>query len=140
MIGAQFSMPHCLAMTALGVPTGMAWFRDEALRDPKVDALRRRVQLVHDERAQKIYDQEKRYAGEVAVATKNGQVLTYFCPAPRGAPGNPFSEEDHRAKLFQMAARADLSAEKAEAIWTMLRKLEAVEDINALTRLLVPSP
>jgi len=140
MIGAQFSMPHCLAMTALGVPTGMAWFRDDALQDPVVDDLRRRVRLVHDERAQKIYDQEKRYAGEVAVTAKNGEILTHFCPAPRGALGNPFSEEDHHDKLSAMAAQAGLSAAQAEAIWTMLRELESVEDINALTGLLVPSP
>lgn len=140
MIGAQFSMPHCLAMTALGVPTGMAWFRDDALQDPTVDALRRRVRLVHDERAQRIYDQEKRYAGEVAVTSKNGAVLTHFCPAPRGALGNPFSEEDHHTKLSQMAAQAGLSAAQTEALWTMLRELESVEDISALTALLVPSP
>lgn len=41
-MGGQFSYPHAVAMVALGVPPGPAWFTPEALRDERARARRQR--------------------------------------------------------------------------------------------------
>lgn len=139
MIGAQFSMPHGLAMAMLGVPPGPAWYSDEALLGPAAGALRRRVALQRDERAQHFYDVEKRYAGEVEIETADGAVHREFVPAPKGAADNAFDEGDHRAKLFDLAGAAGLAPERTLRLWDRLRALESLEDLRTLSALLVPA-
>ncbi len=138
MIGAQFSLPHALAMTLLGVAPGPAWYRDEALFGAPARALRERVELVHDQAAQHHYDVEKRYTGTVEIETVDGAVYRVFVPAPRGAAANPFSESDHRDKLFALAADAGLSNARTQRLWDRLRGVERMRDVAELTALLVP--
>lgn len=47
----QFSLPHMVAMLALGVPVGPEWLDSKQDDDPRVTALRRKVQIVHWDRA-----------------------------------------------------------------------------------------
>lgn len=135
MIGAQFSMPHILAMVALGVPAGAAWFAPGMLSSPKAAALRDRVRMVPDARAQSIYDVERRYAGEVEVVTTSGAALRHFVAAPRGTRDNPFSEADHERKLTAMARQGGLDVRTTARLWQMLRRLEDLDDVNRLTAL-----
>jgi len=138
MIGAQFSMPHALAMVLLDVPPGPAWYRDEMLFGAEAAALRERMQLVHDAQAQHHYDVEKRYAGAVEVETVDGAVLRAFVPAPKGAAAHPFTESDHRDKLFALAAEARLPRAQVQRLWDTLRSAERLRDVNELTSLLAP--
>ncbi|MCG3189351.1 MAG: hypothetical protein LKCHEGNO_01689 [Burkholderiaceae bacterium] len=139
MIGAQFSMPHGLAMAMLGVPPGPEWYSDEALFGPAAGALRHRVELQHDERAQHFYDVERRYAGEVEIETTDGIVHREFVPAPKGAADNAFDESDHRAKFFDLAGVAGLANDRATRLWDRMRALESLEDLRQLTSLLAPA-
>jgi len=136
MIGAQFSMPHGLAMTMLGVPPGPAWYTETALFGAAARELRHRVELVHDEQAQHHYDVERRYAGAVEIETVDGVVHREFVPAPKGAADNAFNESDHRAKLFDLAAAAGLARDRAAHLWDRMRALESLEDLRQLTALL----
>lgn len=138
MIGAQFSLPHVLAMVMLDIPPGPLWYSDEALFGEQARALRERVELVRDDEAQRHYDVEKRYAGTVEIETAHGQQLRLSVPAPKGAADNPFDEHDHRNKLFALAGEAGLSRGRTERLWDTLRGVETLRDVAELTALLVP--
>lgn len=138
MIGAQFSMAHALAMVMLGLPPGPAWYSEEALFGQQARALRERVEMVHDAQAQRHYDVEKRYAGTIEVQTEGGGHLRSHVGAPKGAAGWPFTEQDHRDKLFALAEQARLSRARTQRLWNLLRHVERLADVRELTALLVP--
>lgn len=138
MIGAQFSLPHALAMTLLRRPPGPGWFADDALSGAEAKALRARVVLVQDDDAEMLYERERRYAGDVELITREGESLREFVPAPKGSRENPFSPDDHFAKLAAMVEGAGLPADRADRIFSMVMMLEGASGISALTKLLVP--
>ncbi len=75
-ISCQFSYPHAVAMMALGVPPGPAWFAPGATSDPRVRELRGRVEVVvppevrREDPAWFAERQIRRYPGGVEVTAR----------------------------------------------------------------------
>lgn len=90
-IEAKLSAQHAVAVTALRGPPGLAEFDDAAAADPALQAFRRRVRVVPDERLDKM----------AAVITAGGHVI-------RAQASKPMADARIEAKLRELAGpRAD---------------------------------
>jgi len=49
MVTCEFNIPHSIAMAALGVTRGPAWYSAETMSDPAVQAMRRKVDVELEE-------------------------------------------------------------------------------------------
>ncbi|MBW1887874.1 MAG: MmgE/PrpD family protein, partial [Deltaproteobacteria bacterium] len=61
--GAQFSIPHAMAMAAFDVPPGPQWQTKEIINDPKIREFRHRVKFEVDEKDREIMEAQKAEGG-----------------------------------------------------------------------------
>jgi 2-methylcitrate dehydratase PrpD len=109
---------------------GLEQFTDACARDPKVVALRRKVEVLRDNGLSTI-------AAAVDITTADGKTRQLSQPAARGSDANPLSDHDLEAKLRTAAAGWDPRYDAApliEAIWTLDRSA----DVSRLASLAVP--
>jgi len=129
---AQVSVQHAVAAALLTGQAGIAQFSDACVRDPKVLALRSKVELVRDPAFATI-------AAAVDITTTDGKVHPTSQMAARGSHVNPVSDRDLEQKLRKAAADWDFRHDVApliDAIWTLDRSA----DVSGLASLAVPTP
>ena len=125
---AKFSTPYCVAVGFLRRDAGLAEFTEEAVRDPEILALARRVAYVIDP----ANEYPKNYTGHVRAALRNGDVVEERQPQMRGGTRQPLSREDLLRKCsanLGYAGRphqlADEIARFAEAVMTTDDRFDA---------------
>jgi 2-methylcitrate dehydratase PrpD len=69
---------------------------------------------------------------------KDGRRFSKHVDHPRGEPENPFMEQDHKEKLTLMASSLGMRPAQIEELYQTLSRVEELDDISELTRLLVP--
>lgn len=126
---AQVSVQHAVAAALLAGQAGVDQFTDACAQNPTVQALRRKVEVVRDERF---------HTGAAAVEiSAGGKTARLSQAAARGTPGNPLSDRDLEQKLRAAAAAwrpGHGIAPLIDAIW----QLDKIEDAGKLARLAVP--
>jgi 2-methylcitrate dehydratase PrpD len=139
MIQAQFSVPHCVTMVLMGVPTGPAWFTDQILSDPKVRAFRQKIKLEEDPEATKIGwgPMNVKWVSTVELTTNDDRHFSKYVEYAKGDPQNPFTHQDHIDKLVNMASYAGLKKDKIDKLIQTLDRLEELNSISELCHLLV---
>jgi 2-methylcitrate dehydratase PrpD len=90
-VDAQFSIQYVIAATIHRKALGVADFQDEALRDPAVLVLSRRVRVQIDAESE----------GCVKLRLNDGRVLSRRVTIARGHPRRPFSGRDLLEKLAE---------------------------------------
>ena len=127
---AQVSVQHAVAAALVTGQAGLEQFTDACVRDPRVQALRRQVEVERDESFSTI-------AAAVEITTADGKVHTLKQIAARGSDANPLSDHDLEAKLRMLAAgwnpRYDATP-LIDAIWA----LDQSTDAGQLASLAVP--
>jgi 2-methylcitrate dehydratase PrpD len=127
---SQVSVQHAVAAALVTGKAGLDQFTDACVRDPKVMALRSKVEVLRDSGFSTI-------AAAVEITTADGKTYKMSQTAARGSDANPLSDEDLEQKLRTAAAgwdpRHDL-APLIEAIWT----LDKAADVSGLAALAVP--
>jgi 2-methylcitrate dehydratase PrpD len=127
---SQVSVQHAVAAALTRGKAGPEEFSDECVADPKVAALRGKVEVVRDASFATI-------AAAVDIATADGQVHRLSTQAARGSEVNPMSDADLEAKLRHAAAgwnaRHDIQP-LVDAIWA----LDKSPDVAGLCALTVP--
>jgi len=127
---SQVSVQHAVAAALVTGKAGVAQFADACVKDPKVVALRGKVEVLRDESFATV-------AAAVEITTADGNVHKLSQPAARGSDDNPMSDKDLEEKLRDAAAgwnpRHDV-APLIGAIWA----LDKSEDISKLAALTVP--
>ncbi|MFH1833840.1 MAG: MmgE/PrpD family protein, partial [bacterium] len=94
---AKFSIPFCLAKAAHSESLGLDAFTDEALSDPLVRALMKKVHVSVDQDLDRSYPEN--WISWVEVRTASG-VVNVACPeVPKGDPGNPLTLEELKDKF-----------------------------------------
>ncbi|MDP2603842.1 MAG: MmgE/PrpD family protein [Deltaproteobacteria bacterium] len=131
--GAKFSLPYSIAVMLVHGRAGLDEFTEEAIRDPIVLALARKVRYALDP----TIDYPRHFSGHVKITVDDGTVLEENQPHPRGGQEDPLPPEEIEKK-FRANAGLALSAEKIEQIMATARRLEQVSAISALTDLLSP--
>lgn len=123
---ALFSFRYTLASALLRRHVDLTDMTEEAIRDPKVNALIQRINV-------------REIAGprtgvEVAVKMKDGKEFRKFSDAPdRGLPGR----DDIKAKFMaQVEFSRTVPVENAETIVALLDGLEEIEDIRQIIELI----
>jgi 2-methylcitrate dehydratase PrpD len=139
MIQAQFCVPYLVTMVLMGEPTGPNWFTEDMLKNPRVREFQHKVKLEEDPEATKVGwgPMNVRWNSTVEITTKDGQSFTKHVEYPKGEPENPFTKQDHIDKLTNMALWLGLKRSQIDELIQTLDRLEKLDNISGLTRLLV---
>jgi 2-methylcitrate dehydratase PrpD len=127
----KFSLQYSTAAMIVHGRVGISTYSDEALTDPRVLDLARRVRY-----ETKDYDTyPAAFPGGVRIRTRDGKLHEGDHPHQLGAPDNPMTADDVRAK-FRENARLSLSEEAFEALEQGILGLERHEDVRSVLALL----
>jgi 2-methylcitrate dehydratase PrpD len=138
----KFSLEYCLAAGALDGKYTLGSFTDEAVRRPAIRDLLQRV-IAHEVAHCRGDDPEfeKRSSGsrgfaEVEVELRSGARDVIRIDRPPGHPSRELTWDDLHAKFTDCAAQAGLAPGRALQAFDLLRRLEQVDDVNAVLELL----
>ena len=127
---SQVSVQHAVAAALVTGKAGLDQFSDACVRDPRVLALRSKVELLRDSAYSTI-------AAAVEITTLDGMTHKLSQPAARGSDVNPMSDSELEGKLRTAAAgwdpRHDITP-LIDAIWSLDRS----SDVSKLASLAVP--
>jgi len=127
---SQVSVQHAVAAALVHGAAGLDQFTDACVGDPRVKALRGKVEVLRDESFSTI-------AAAVDITTADGAVHRLSQSAARGSDVNPMSDSDLETKLRTVAAawkpKADVTP-LIDAIWA----LDQRDDVSRLASLAVP--
>jgi 2-methylcitrate dehydratase PrpD len=127
---SQVSVQHAVAAALVSGQAGLDQFTDACVRDPKVLALRRKVEVVRDVAFSTI-------AAAVEITTADGATHRLSQSAARGSDVNPMSDRDLEEKLRTAAAGWDARHDITpliDAVWV----LDTSTDVSGLALLAVP--
>ena len=127
---SQVSVQHAVAAALVTGKAGLDEFTDACVHDPRVRALRSKVEVVRDSAFSTI-------AAEVEITTADGTIHRLSQPAARGSDVNPMDDAGLEQKLRTAAAgwnpRYD-TAPLIDAIWA----IDRCADVSGLASLTVP--
>jgi 2-methylcitrate dehydratase PrpD len=129
--GAKFSLPYSIAVMLIHGRAGLEEFTDEAIRDPIVLEMAKKVRYQLDP----TIDYPRHFSGHVRVRLNDGTVLEENQAHPRGGLEHPLPQEEIEAK-FRANAQLALPAKKIDRILDGVVRLEELPRIAALTDLL----
>jgi 2-methylcitrate dehydratase PrpD len=113
---------------------GLSAFSDEAIADPNVLELARRVR--YETKEYPTYPAA--FPGGVRITMRDGTVHEAELPHQRGGPENPLSDDEVRTKFRENAGLA-LPSEAVEALESAILSLERAGDVTGLLRQPVPA-
>jgi len=127
---SQVSVQHAVAAALVHGEAGLDQFTDACVRDPRVAALRRKVEIVSDESFATI-------AAAVEIAAADGTIHRLSQPAARGSDANPMSDQELEMKLRSAASGWNPGHDITpliDAVWS----LDEARDVRGLASLAVP--
>ena len=152
-INLQFNLPHPLACIAYGVEAGPRFFAPEIVNSPTIRAFREKVRLVVDPKSLEVLQAQfsgpnprraRRVPVTVEVRTKSA-LYRHSVEYSLGDPWSPetvLGDEDLQAKFISNASPLALASPswllRIDKIIGMILELDKLDDINYLTRMLVP--
>jgi 2-methylcitrate dehydratase PrpD len=123
---------NCQHIIAVALVDGTVSFEDshsyERMKDPKVRAVKERVQLIAD---RALMDPAAPRSGRVDVTLKDGRIVSHFTRHAPGTKENPLDTESVNAKARALMAPV-LGAAKTEEIIRRVNALEALSDVREL--------
>ena len=131
---AKFSMEFCMAIILVDGAADLTKFTDAVVNRPDVQAMINRVRFYADPEAEKEgYD---KMTTIIKIALKDGRVIKGRADFGKGSPTDPMSYDDVAEKFQGCAAFAEWPKAKTAQVIDLVRKLEEVPDVRALTALL----
>ena len=129
---ADHSLPYCIAIALLDGAVTSASFAAARLHDPAVVALMQKVKVSEDPALSARYPEGA--PGRVTIRLKSGATQWLEIRYPRGHEKNPMSDAEIEQKFHTMCA-GRLDSERRTAALALLRRLETVGDVSAVTAL-----
>lgn len=123
---AKFSLQYSAAAMLVHGRCGVTTYSPEAIRDPRVLDLARRVRY-------EVKDYPTfpaAFPGGIRITTRDGRTLAADLPHQRGGPENPMSSGEVREKFRENAMLA-LGADEVDALETAILALEEQDDLHA---------
>jgi 2-methylcitrate dehydratase PrpD len=127
---AKFSMPFCAAAAAVHGHVGIDTFDDVQLIDSAIVNVRDRVTMRVDPELNP--SAPPLTQARVRVTLRDGRVLTASADGARGYADRPASADELGAKFLSCATRS-LPRARAEEALAILRNIEGVTDVRAVT-------
>jgi 2-methylcitrate dehydratase PrpD len=128
-VSAQFSVQYSVASALLRGRFSVGDIHPDAVSDAEVGALAKRVRIEVDQS-----QSGKFVPATVTVGTKRGSWFEATATALPGTPGNPLTDDEHRAKIagcFASGARA-MPAKQAERLIEKIGNLENLASMRDL--------
>ena len=135
-VDAQFSLPYAVATTLLGLPLSPSLYSDRTLRSAKVRAMLGRIECLADPQMDLDWFQGNKMRSRVEITLSDGRRVEASATFPGDKP--PYGREQVIAKLEAMSDGL-LSAARVRQIIATVDKLEKLDDVSALARLMVPA-
>ena len=133
VLGAQFSIPFSLGLRLVKGRNELRDYMDPGMwRDPQILGVAKKVVTKGDDR---FVGPNVRGARLVATLT-DGRVVETEVPYAKGEKENPITREEMAVKFRSLASMA-LGSERIDRIASLVDKIEAIEDVSAITHLLV---
>jgi 2-methylcitrate dehydratase PrpD len=130
---AKFSMEFCLAILLVEGKAGLREFTDAAVNRPDVHEMIQRIHFYTDPEAEKAgYD---KMTTILRIHLKDGRVIAGRADFGKGSPSNPMSYDEVAEKFLGCAEFAQWPIASAKKIVELVRQLEDLEDMRALTEL-----
>jgi 2-methylcitrate dehydratase PrpD len=133
MLAAKFSIPFAVATSVVHGSTGIESFRPEAVHEPAVRELARRVFVTEDPGLTSMMP--ARRPSRVKVTLRNGERLEAEVSMNKGDFEDPYGPRDLERKYYSLATPI-WGRERAEKVYSSLLSLDQVEDVNEVTRLI----
>lgn len=147
-VSCEFNQPHVLAMGAFGIKRGPEWYAPETMNDPRVRDFRHKV----DVELKTDWPQAEKWSREdhllkvpnIVTIRAKGKTFEGYGEYAKGDPWTPetfMSDDELKAKFRDMAVWANIAStswrERLEEIMETVWRLETLDDVSELTRLLV---
>ncbi|MHB9099853.1 MAG: MmgE/PrpD family protein [Syntrophales bacterium] len=133
VVEAQMSLQFIVAVVLLEGAALLEQFSEAKIADPRIRDLARRVEIVVDPDIDKWYP--ARYANKVEVILRDGRRFEARIDFPKGSVERPMHFPEVAVKFRSLAGHA-VPAELAGRIIAVVERLEALDDIRELTKLL----
>ncbi len=131
---ADHSLSYVLAIALKEGAVGPDQFANEQWKDPAVRALMEKMNFSSDPEFDKVFPIKR--SAFVEIKTKGGESYSCQVDYPRGAPENPMTDEEIETKFRAMASKV-MGEKQIRQIFDTCYKLEEVEDVGQLMKLLV---
>ena len=126
------SVQHLLAVMLLdGTVTFASSHSYARMKDPKVLALRRRIETVGDA---SLTDAQRRWRCVMEITLKDGRRLMHQTMAAKGTFENPVTRQDEQEKALDLIAPV-LGKHRTNALLAALWDIEHVKDVRVLRKL-----
>ena len=126
-------MQHmCAVMLLDGIATFESAHDEKRMRNPKVLAVRKRIERIGDEVLQKLLPSRQ---GIVEITLRDGRAVRHHTQAVRGAADNPMTRAEVDEKCYYLMAPV-LGAKKSRALCEAIWSLEKLADARGLRPLL----
>jgi len=130
---AKHSIPYNVAVRLVRGTNDLDAYSEEALSDPRVRAIARRVIIREDPRLTAMLPELR--PARVDVKLRTGSTLTESIERPRGGFDRPLAQDELENKFRRLAGMA-LPGPSVEALGNMLARLPGLEDVTLLSPLL----
>jgi 2-methylcitrate dehydratase PrpD len=127
----KFSVYHSVAVAIIQGAGGEAQYSDEAVRDPRVMALRDRVSAAVD---RSIHEDQVR----IRILLKDGRKVEQFVEHALGSKDHPIDDRGLEAK-FRGLTEGILSTLESERLMSLCWNVEALQDAAEVARASVPA-
>ena len=131
---AKFSMEFCMAILLLEGRAGLGEFTDEVVLRPDVQQMIEKVDFVVDQEAEAAGYHKMTTIIDIELA--GGRKIAGRADFGKGSPAMPMSYDEVADKFRENAAFAGFPAHQAEEVVAMVRELESLPSIRALTAVL----
>lgn len=131
---AKFSMEFCMAILLLEGKAGLSEFTDETVLRPDVQAMIERINFVVDDEAERAGFHKMTTI--IDIALKDGRKISGRADFGKGSPAQPMTYDEVADKFLACAEFARFSPGRAREIVGMVREIETISSIGALTSLL----
>src|SRR6266566_3579167 len=126
---AKYSLPHAAAALVLRGNAGYHAFTDEAVRDPAIAAIRRRVAVREDPALSASVPRLK--PARVTVTFTDGRQVTRLRESARGDYQDPYRGDEIRAKFRELAGVV-LSPAGVAQVQELVERLDELEHLSDL--------
>lgn len=129
-MGAQYSIPYCVAVALLGDPRDPAWFQPDVVNDPAIRKLAAKVRIVIDPAVESVYP--AKFGASVTLTLVDGSTSERTILECHGTPSDPCGSQELVDK-FHLLAGSRLPPDVAS---DLARRVDGVaaSPVRALTR------
>ena len=112
---AKMSIPYATAAGLLYGRAGLQEFTDEAVRDPAIQALTKKVRVTADETLSRVFPEIQ--AAVVEIRSGDGSVYSDRVDFPKGEPENPLSDQEFRERYDALMSYAGVKEQSADLVF-----------------------